>query len=146
MARNRQGYRGYVTSRPFGQYCIPVPLQSLALRDYCQRMSVVYVLPANENIFPNSYMVLEGMIRDLGDYEGIVMYSMHMLPQRSERRRKIFERVLEQGCSVHIVLESLVVSGAQDVDKIEELIQLNQIAARLPKDLPKDLSKAMPLN
>jgi hypothetical protein len=54
--------------------------------------------------------------------------------------------VLEQGCSVHIVLESLVVSGAQDVDKIEELIQLNQIAARLPKDLPKDLSKAMPLN
>jgi sporadic carbohydrate cluster protein (TIGR04323 family) len=111
MARNRQGYRGYVTSRPFGQYCIPVPLQSLALRDYCQRMNVVYVLPANENIFPNSYMVLEGMIRDLGDYEGIVMYSMHMLPQRSERRRKIFERVLEQGCSVHIVLESLVVSG-----------------------------------
>jgi sporadic carbohydrate cluster protein (TIGR04323 family) len=146
MARNRQGYRGYVTSRPFGQYCIPVPLQSLALRDYCQRINALYVLPVNENIFPNSYMVLEGMIRDLSDYEGIVMYSMHMLPQRSERRRKIFERVLEQGCSVHIVLEGLVVTGAGDVDRVEELIQLNQIAARLPKDLPLELSRALPLN
>jgi len=75
MAGNRQGYRGYVTSRPFGQYCIPVPLQSLALRDYCQRMGLLYVLPVNENIFPHSYMVLEGMIKDLSNYEGIVMYS-----------------------------------------------------------------------
>jgi sporadic carbohydrate cluster protein (TIGR04323 family) len=136
MAGNRQGYRGYVTSRPFGQYCIPVPLQSLALRDYCQRINALYVLPVNENIFPNSYMVLEGMIQDLGDYEGIVMYSMHMLPQRAERRRRIFERILGQGSSMHIVLESLVVSGPHDVEKVEELIQLNQISARLPKSLP----------
>jgi sporadic carbohydrate cluster protein (TIGR04323 family) len=145
VTRNRRGYRGYVTSRPFGQYCIPVPLQSLALRDYCQRINAVYVLPVNENIFPNSYMVLEGMIRDLSDYEGIVMYSMHMLPQRSERRRKIFDCVLEQGCSVHIVLEGLVVSCTEDIDKVEELIQLNQIAARLPKDLPMELAKTSPL-
>jgi sporadic carbohydrate cluster protein (TIGR04323 family) len=136
MASNRQGYRGYVTSRPFGQYSIPVPLQSLALRDYCQRNNILYVLPVNENIFPNSYMVLEGMIQDLTDYEGIVLYSMHMLPQRAERRRQIYDRILKQGCSLHIVLESIVLSGPQDVEKIEELLQLNQIAARLPRDLP----------
>jgi sporadic carbohydrate cluster protein (TIGR04323 family) len=136
MASNRKGYRGYVTSRPFGQYSIPVPLQSLALRDYCQRNNMLYVLPVNENIFPHSYMVLEGMIRDLTDYEGIVMCSMHMLPQRADRRRQIFEHIIQQGCSLHIVLEGIVISGPQDVEKIEELLQLNQIAARLPKDLP----------
>lgn len=136
MASNRQGLRGYVTSRAFGQFCIPVPLQSLALRDYCQRMKQVYVLPVNENIFPSSYMVLEGMIQDLADYEGIVMYSMQMLPQRTDRRRHIYDRILQQGCSLHIVLESIVVSGPEDIEKIEELIQLNQIAARLPKNLP----------
>jgi hypothetical protein len=38
------------------------------------------------------------------------------------------------------------VSGADDVDRVEELIQLNQIAARLPKDLPQELSKPLPLN
>jgi sporadic carbohydrate cluster protein (TIGR04323 family) len=136
MASNRQGYRGYVTSRPFGQYSIPVPLQSLALRDYCLRNNILYVLPANENIFPNSYMVLEGMIQDLTDYSGIVLYSMHMLPQRAQRRRQIYDRILQQGCSLHIVLESIVLSGPQDVETIEELLQLNQIAARLPRDLP----------
>ena len=136
MASNRQGYRGYVTSRPFGQYSIPVPLQSLALRDYCLRNNILYVLPVNENIFPNSYMVLEGMIQDLTDYSGIVLYSMHMLPQRAERRHQIYDRILQQDCSLHIVLESIVISGQQDVAKIEELLQLNQIAARLPRDLP----------
>jgi sporadic carbohydrate cluster protein (TIGR04323 family) len=136
MASNRQGYRGYVTSRRFGQYSIPVPLQSLALRDYCQRNNMLYVLPVNENIFPNSYMVLEGMIQDLTDYSGIVLYSMQMLPQRPERRQQIYDRILQQGCSLHIVLESVVISGPQDVEKIEELLQLNQIAARLPRDLP----------
>ena len=138
MAGNRRGYRGYVTSRPFGQYSIPVPLQSLALRDYCQRMGLLYVFPVNENIFPHSYMVLEGMVQNLTDYEGILMYSMHMLPQRQERRRKIYDSILQQGCAIHIVLEGIVVGNENDAERLEELIQLNQIAARLPKDLPVD--------
>jgi len=136
MAGNRQGYRGYVTSRGFGQYRIPVPIQSLALRDYCQRNGLLYVLPVNENIFPNSYMVLEGMIQNLSDFEGVVMCSMHMMPRRAERRRKIYQRILDQGCSVHMLFESVVIKGPEDLEKAEELLLLNQIAARLPKDLP----------
>ena len=136
MAGNRQGYRGYVTSRGFGQYRIPVPIQSLALRDYCQRNGFVYVLPVNENVFPNSYMVLEGMIQNLSDFEGIVMCSMHMMPQRAERRRKVYQRILDQGCSVHMLFESVVIKGPEDIEQAEELLLLNQIAARLPKDLP----------
>src|SRR3954466_998493 len=97
-AANRLGFRGYVTSRPFGEYYVPVPLQSLALRDYCANNKLMYVLPANENIFPNSYMVLEGMVQDLSNYQGIVTCSMHMLPRREERRRQIYDRILSQGC------------------------------------------------
>jgi sporadic carbohydrate cluster protein (TIGR04323 family) len=61
---------------------------------------------------------------------------MHMLPQRAERRRQIYEHILKQGCSLHIVVEGIVISGPQDVEKVEELLQLNQIAAHLPKSLP----------
>jgi sporadic carbohydrate cluster protein (TIGR04323 family) len=81
-------------------------------------------------------MVLEGMIQNLSDYSGVVMYSMHMLPLRAERRRQIYDRILQQGCSLHVVLESVVISGPKDVERVEELLQLNQIAARLPRDLP----------
>jgi sporadic carbohydrate cluster protein (TIGR04323 family) len=129
---DRQGLRGYVTPRSFGGYLIPIPLQSLALRDYCARKKAVYVLPANENIFPHSYMVLEGLLGDLSEYDGIVMCSMHMLPERAERRQDIYRRVLEQGCSLHFVIEDLVIASAQDIEKAEELILFTQLASQAP--------------
>jgi sporadic carbohydrate cluster protein (TIGR04323 family) len=131
-AGQRQGLRGYVTSRGFGEYRIPVPLQSLALRDYCARTGTLYVLPVNENSFPGSYLVLEGMVHELADYQGIVMCSMHMLPQRPERRRRICERALEQGCSLHLVIEGLVIARPGDIDAVEELLLLDGVVPRLP--------------
>jgi sporadic carbohydrate cluster protein (TIGR04323 family) len=131
-AGERKGYRGYVTSRPFGGYSIPVPVQSLVLRDYCQRKDFVYVLPVNENIFPHSYLVLEGMIQNLAAFEGVLMCSMHMMPQRASRRRAVFDAILGQGCSVHFVLEGLVIAQPADVAQVEELIQFAQIAGHAP--------------
>ena len=131
MSPDRMGYRGYVSSRGFGEYSIPTPLQSLALRDYCGRNGMMYVLPVNENRFPHSYLVLEGLIADLSSYEGVVMCSMHMLPKRPERRRLVCERILGQGCSLHMVIEALVVKTAGDIDRLEELLLLDRLAPRL---------------
>jgi sporadic carbohydrate cluster protein (TIGR04323 family) len=128
----RQGYRGYVSPRSFGGYLIPIPLQSLALRDYCARKGKLYVLPANENIFPRSYLVLEGLVRDLEDYEGIVMCSMHMLPQREARRRVLYRQVLDQSCSLHFVIEDAVLSCESDADWIEEVLRFAQLASHAP--------------
>ncbi len=132
MAAAKKGYRGYVTSRPFGGYVIPVPVQSLVLRDYCQRKGYVYVLPVNENSFPHSYLVLEGMIQNLSDFSGVLMCSMHMLPQLSARRRAIFDTILRQGGSVHLVLEGIVVERSEDIDKLEELILFAQAVGQAP--------------
>ena len=135
---DRQGLRGYVTARGFGPYVIPVPVQSLALRDYCARKKLLYVLPANENCFPHSYLVLEGMIEALSGYEGIVMCSMHMLPQRAERRRRICRRVLEQDCSLHLVVEDFVVAAPPDIEKLEELLIIDRLASQAPKSIALD--------
>lgn len=129
----REGLRGYVTARGFGPYVIPVPVQSLALRDYCARKKKLYVLPANENCFPHSYLVLEGLIHNLEGYEGIVMCSMHMLPQRAVRRAAVFRRVLDQGCSLHLVLEDFAVARPEDVAKLEELLIIDRLAAQGPR-------------
>jgi sporadic carbohydrate cluster protein (TIGR04323 family) len=132
VSGNRQGYRGYVTSRRFGQFFIPVPIQSLALRDYCTRQGKVYVLPVNENDFPHSYLVLEGLIQNLDGYEGIVMCSIWMLPERAKRRRKIYDAVLRQGSSMHFVIEGLTIAAPADVERLEELIELNRLSAHPP--------------
>jgi len=130
-----QGLRGYVTARGFGPYVIPVPVQSLALRDYCARKKFVYVLPGNENCFPHSYLVLEGLISDLSSYEGIVMCSMFMLPQRAERRRRLCQHVFDQGCAIHLVIEDMVVADRQDVENLEQLLLIDRLAAQAPKSI-----------
>jgi sporadic carbohydrate cluster protein (TIGR04323 family) len=131
----REGLRGYVTARGFGPYVIPVPLQSLALRDYCTRKKKTYVLPVNENCFPHSYMVLEGMIEDLSLHEGIVMCSMFMLPQRPERRHGIFQRIFAQGATAHLVIEDMVVASPADVDRLEEMLVIDRLASQAPKNI-----------
>ncbi len=131
----RVGYRGYVTSRPFGGLHIPVPVQALVLRDYCARNGYLYKLHANENVFPNSYMVLEGVIHELGRYEGLLLTSMFMLPRRADRRRRIYEAVLDQGASLHFVLEDMVVRKLSDVEPIEEIICIHNLLAEAPKTL-----------
>jgi sporadic carbohydrate cluster protein (TIGR04323 family) len=132
MTAERSGYRGYVTSRRFGGYIIPVPLQSLALRDYCTRKKMLYVLPVNENMFPHSYMVLDGLIESLDGFEGVLMCSMHMLPQRPERRRQVVDRILEQGCTLHLVLEEMVIRGPEDLERMEEYLLLGALVVKEP--------------
>jgi sporadic carbohydrate cluster protein (TIGR04323 family) len=131
----RVGYRGYVTSRPFGGLHIPVPVQALVLRDYCARNGYLYKLHANENVFPNSYMVLEGLINELDRYEGLLATSMYMMPKRSGRRRRLYEAVLNQGASLHFVLEDMVVRKLSDAEPIEEILSIYHLLPEAPKTL-----------
>ena len=121
--------RGYVTPRSFGGFSIPVPLQSLALRDYCQRRSAIYVLQVNENCFPHSYMVIESLVRDLKGYAGIVLYSMRMLPLEKNRRHNIYSQIIAQQCSMHLVLEDMVIDSVDDIDRVEDLFLYEKLAS-----------------
>lgn len=135
MTAGRAGYRGYVTSRPFGGLQIPVPVQALVLRDYCARNGYMYKLHANENVFQNSYMVLEGMIQELDRYEGLLATSMFMMPKRPERRRRIYETVLKHGASLHFVLEDMIVRKLSDIEPIEEILSIHNLLPEAPKTL-----------
>jgi sporadic carbohydrate cluster protein (TIGR04323 family) len=135
MSSDRVGYRGYVTCRPFGGLHIPVPVQALVLRDYCARNGYLYKLHSNENIFPNSYMVLEGMINELDQYEGLLATSMFMMPKRAERRRQIYDAILSKGASLHFVLEDFVIRKPEDVEPIDEILSLHNLLPAVPKTI-----------
>jgi sporadic carbohydrate cluster protein (TIGR04323 family) len=135
---NRIGYRGYVTSRPFGGLHIPVPVQALVLRDYCARKGYLYKLHASENVFPNSYMVLEGMINELDRYEGLLATSMFMMPKGAKRRLKIYDAILKQGASLHFVLEDMVVRKPADVESVEEILLIHNLLPTTPQRVPDE--------
>src|SRR5689334_15017166 len=122
MTKMRQGHRGYVTSREIGGARIPVPVQSLVLRDYCARKGLMYKLHLNENMFPHSYLVLEGLVHDLSEFQGIVMCSMLMLPKRAGRRMAIYRQIFSQSADVHLVLEDIVLRRMEDISKVEDVL------------------------
>jgi sporadic carbohydrate cluster protein (TIGR04323 family) len=132
----RSGYRGYVSSREFGGLRIPVPVQALVLRDYAQRKKLLYKLHVNENLFPHSYMVLEGLVRTLNGFEGVLVCSMFMLPERPERRARIYERILEQGVEMHLVLEDMVIARRADIAPVEEILQITETLRHCPASVP----------
>jgi sporadic carbohydrate cluster protein (TIGR04323 family) len=137
VTANRVGYRGYVTSRPFGGLYIPVPVQALVLRDYCARNGYFYKLHAAENVFPNSYMVLEGMINELNRYEGLLATSMFMMPKLAERRCKVYAAILKQSASLHFVLEDVVIRKSADIEAIEEILSIHNLLPSAPRRIPE---------
>ena len=133
MTASRWGYRGYVTCREFGGLRMPVPVQTIVLRDYCARKGLIYKLHVNENEFPHSYMVLEGLVDALDGLQGLLVFSMFMLPQRAERRRRIYEKILEAGVELHLVLEDFVIRQPADVTPVEDIISTRAMLRFCPK-------------
>ena len=140
----RVGYRGYVTCRPFGGLHIPVPVQALVMRDYCARHGFMYKLHVNENIFPHSYIVLEGVINELDMFEGLLATSIFMMPKRAERRREIYKRILDKGASLHFVLEDMVIRKPADIEAIEEILSIHFLLPTAPQTLSEAGADAVP--
>jgi sporadic carbohydrate cluster protein (TIGR04323 family) len=133
--KEKEGYRGYVTCREFGGLIIPVPVQSLLLRDYCQKKGFKYKLHLNENIFPQSYMVLEGIAENMADFEGLIMCSMYMLPKKATRREIIFKKIFKENASVHFVLEDIVIKNLEELAFTEEILKVGYFLEFCPKEV-----------
>ena len=79
---------------------VPVPLkvQNLVIRDYCERNKHTLFLPNTEFIMDGTYMILKDFAT-IKDCDGIVAYSMFAAPR---------ELWLALGKEVHFALEGYV--------------------------------------
>ena len=59
---------------------IPQQVQNLVIRNYADRNRLTYLLSATEYAMPNCYMMLEKVIKELSGLEGVICYSLFMLP------------------------------------------------------------------
>jgi len=126
---NRFGYRGYIASRPVRGLLQPQHVQNIVVRDYASRNKLPYLLSAAEYAMPGSYMVLQSVLEALPSLQGIICYSLFMLPQRPERRREIYDRIFDAGCSLHGALEGMAVKGPEDIAMLEDIFMVDRFAA-----------------
>ena len=116
--------QGYVTVRRFHEFCIPIPTQNFVLREYCQKIGAIYVLPLGEHVYSGCYVQLRGLLDNLPQTSGMVMFSLFMLPLDFKSRLDVYDVVLTQNKTVHFVFENIVLRHSTDIANIELLIKL----------------------
>ena len=131
MQANQKGYRGYVFSRPADNHRVPQHIQNLVIRDYALRRKLHYLLSATEYAMPDCYLILEQVLADLAALDGVILYSMFMLPADAERRRQIYRRLLDAGCRLYAAVEGFVLESEDDIERWENVLQTADICGDL---------------
>lgn len=116
------GYRGYVGSRPlFGGGRTPQHVQNIVLRDYARRKKLHYLLSAVEYAMPDCFQILESILTELSGVDGILCYSLFMLPDEEAKRIVLYDKILAAKKSIHFAVEDLTILNANDISRIEDI-------------------------
>lgn len=127
----RAGHRGYIGARPLNGSRTPQHVQNIVIRDYARRKNLQFLLSAVEHIMPGSYMILEDLLDELPRLDGIIFYSIFMLPPDERRRREVYDRVLREGCNLHAAVEEIAIASNDDIQAVEDILLVNKYATIL---------------
>lgn len=131
MQSNQKGYRGYVFSRSVDNHRVPQHIQNLVIRDYAARRKLHYLLSATEYAMAGCYLILEQVLDELATLDGVILYSMFMLPAAADERSRIYRRLLDAGCSLHSAVEGFVLADETDVERWENVLRTAHICRDL---------------
>jgi sporadic carbohydrate cluster protein (TIGR04323 family) len=131
MQTTQKGYRGYVFSRSVDDHRVPQHIQNLVIRDYAQRRKLHYLLSATEYAMPDCYLILEQVLADLPALDGVIVYSMFMLPAAPVQRSDIYQRLLAASCSLHAAVEGFVLQSEMDIERWENVLRTADICKNL---------------
>lgn len=115
--------RGYVSSRKINNNFTPQQLQNMAIRDYCARNKLHYLLSAVEYAMKNSYHMLNDLAENLSSIDGIVAFSIFQLPHEKKDRFSIYKKILREKKSIYFAIEGLKISKFGEIEKIEQIMQ-----------------------
>ena len=128
------GMRGYIFSRPFMGERVPQHVQNLVIRDYCKKKGIQYLLSATEYAMAGSHLILQQIMDELPQLEGIVFYSLFLLPEQKKERDRVCKVILENKKTIFFAVEGLLMSNKIEHERIETIWQVQKI---LPQCLQK---------
>ena len=88
----KKRYRGYIFSRSFNGERLPQFVQNLVIRDFCNKNNFIFLLSRAEYAMENSYSILKYSLRELKKINGMIFYSLMMLPNDKKLRYFIYQR------------------------------------------------------
>jgi len=131
----RFGYRGYIASRPVAGQRIPQHVQNLVVREFAARRRCDFLLSATEYALPECFVVLEGLLQQLEAIEGIILYSLFMLPRNIGQRRRVYEQLIATDAVLYAAVEDYRIAGAEDISRIEDVLRIAKLLETCPREL-----------
>ena len=105
----------------------PQHVQNIVIRDYCEKNNLSYLLSSTEYAMENCYLMLEQVLDELKFIDGVVAYSLFLLPENKNSRLKIYQKVLDLKKEIHFSVEGLKIVAPEDIEKIENIWLVRQI-------------------
>ena len=109
-------FRGYATSRPFGDFIMPVPAQNSCMREFVLRKSGLYIPPQLEHKFENCFMQLFGTIAASSPGDTIVMYSYDIIKKNLPKLHLSINNFINNDVKLAFVLENVIFDNNSEFD------------------------------
>ncbi len=129
MTAMNGGFRGYIASRPIRNDRMPQQVQNLVIRDYAVRNGLAFKLSATEYAMPGCFMMLNAVMEEPPSLDGIILFSMFMLPPDRGARGRIYAQILDQGRELHAALENVAIRSRAEIARFEDILLVDQFAA-----------------
>ena len=130
------GVRGYIFSRPFMGERVPQHVQNIVIRDYCKKKGIQYLLSATEYAMAGSHMILQQVLDELPQLDGIVFYSLFLLPEQKKERDRVCKVILENKKTIYFAVEGLLMSNKIEHERIETIWQVRKTLPYCPQEIP----------
>ena len=135
--------RGYIFSRPFMNERVPQRVQNLVIRDYCSRNNHNYLLSFTEYAFNEDFYILQNLVNNMKEIDGIVLYSIFLLPKQDKIRVNLINQILKQKKDLFFALEDMKLSNKNDIHKIDNIWKIKK---NLNKIKDSELIQSLKLN
>ena len=113
--------KGYIFSRPFYGERAPQHVQNIVIQDYCKKNNLIFLMSATEYAMKNSYSILNGLISNLSEVEGIIFYSLFQLPEKLNQRQDILKRIIKKKKKVFFAVEGISIKNINDLKLIDDI-------------------------
>lgn len=106
---------------------VPQHVQNIILRNYCSKKKIILLLSSVEYAFEDSQFILNQILNDIGNYDGVVAYSLFQLPQKKTQRDKVYKKIIANSKIIFFALEEISIRNQEDIKRVENIWSVKKI-------------------
>lgn len=123
----KHSYRGYIGSRAYHRELPPQNIQNQIVREFCHRQEADFLLSLTEYAMPECYIMLNEVLRETSTINGIVLYSIFMLPTDKQQREQFIMALLQHNASIHGAAENISIYTLKDWHRVDDMLTLHHL-------------------